>query len=218
MCGAQEEVGELVLFRASQWGAQSELGLFPVITAPCVCICIYTVCVCANCKCTHQVAAICVVKGTCICWKRARYSIWWYKMKSKHKININLCHQKIHARILINLRIRTGLCLRHLAHWQPYHSHIPFAPTSHSLDDHHLLIFHHMNPSCAAAACCLAWERENRRNNSLTLSAANIWMWLVCWYWKWSVLKNGKSFGCKIRSNGRIGKQEGDRHLDSCTC
>ena len=67
MCGAQEEVGELVLFRASQWGAQSELGLFPVITAPCMCMCIYTVCVCANCKCAHQVAAICVVKGTCIC-------------------------------------------------------------------------------------------------------------------------------------------------------
>lgn len=68
MCGAQEEVGELVLFRASQWRAQSELGLFPVIIATmCVHMHIYCVCVCANCECTHHVAAVCVVKGTCIC-------------------------------------------------------------------------------------------------------------------------------------------------------
>ena len=41
------EVGELVLFRASQWRAQSELGLFPVIIATmCVHMHIYCVCVC----------------------------------------------------------------------------------------------------------------------------------------------------------------------------
>lgn len=69
MCGAQEEVGELVLFRASPMEGSKRAGVIPShhcnhVRAYAYILC---VCVCANCECTHHVAAICVVKGTCIC-------------------------------------------------------------------------------------------------------------------------------------------------------
>lgn len=161
----------------------------------CVCVCqlwVYSPCSCRMCG-----------KGDLHMLKE-RAEILHLMIQNEVKAqNINLCHQKIHARILINLRIRTGLCLRHLAHWQPYPSHIPFPPTSHSLDDHHLLIFHHINGSCTVA-CCLAWERENRRNKSPTLSASNIRMWRV-WkhdhFNKYAMdvhVKWSSSFSCKL--------------------
>ena len=66
LCGAQEEVGELVLFRASQLGGSKRAGIIPshhctmCVHMQCVCVCV-CVCVCTR-VCAHVHACACPLR------------------------------------------------------------------------------------------------------------------------------------------------------------